>query len=97
MKRGIVLIVMLLLLVDVAWDGYCGNVNSGPLRAAVTHDHVDPPHYHPRQVGSSHLLPSSDWRDLFSSRPIERAIPLGQFSLKIVTSCNNGGSGGKPR
>lgn len=96
MKRGIVLILMLLLLVDSAWDGYCGNVKSGPPRAAVTHDHVNPPHYPSRQVGSSHFLPSSNWRDIFSLRQVERGIPIGRLSLKIVTSCNNGGSGGIP-
>jgi len=98
MKRGIVLIVMLLLFVDLAEDGYLGNVKTGPpLQAVVRHELSHFPHYPSRQVDSSNLLPSSDWRDIFISRQAEPVIALGQLPVKIITSCNHGGSGGIPQ
>ena len=99
MKRGIVLIVMLLLmalLVDLAEDGYLGNVMTGPLHAVVSHEPRNFTHYPSRQVDSSNLLPSSDWRDIFISWQAEPVIPLGQLPVKIITSCNHGDSGGIP-
>ena len=99
MKRGIVLMVMLLLLTllaDLAEDGYLGNAKNGPLQAAVSHAFIHFRHFPSRKVGSSNLLPSSDWRDIFSSWQAEPGIPLGQLPVKIITSCNHGGSGGIP-
>ena len=96
MKRGIVLIVVLLLLVDLAGDGCLGNPKFGPLQAAVSHVLSHFPHYPFKKVDSSNLLSSSDWRDMFSSRQAEPVIPISQLPLKIITSCNNGSSGGIP-
>ena len=100
MKRGIVLIVMLILLalvVDLAEDGYLGNAKTGPLQAAVSHGIRHFRHYPSSQVDSSNLLPSSDWRDIFFSWQAEPVIPLGQLPVKIITSCNHGSSGGIPQ
>ena len=94
MNRGIVLIVMLLMLVDLAEDGCPGSFKSGPLQAAVSHVLSHFPHYPFKKVDSSNLLSSSDWRDMFSSRQAEPVIPISQLPLKIITSCNNGSSGG---
>jgi len=98
MKRGIVLMVMLLLLTllaDLAEDGYLGNAKTGPLQAAMSHAFIHFRHYPSRQVDSSNLLPSTDWRDIFSWQA-EPVIPLDQLAVKIITSCNHGGSGGIP-
>ena len=98
MKRGIVLIVMLLLFVDLAEDGYLGNVKIGPpLQAVVSHALSHFPQYPSRQVDSSNFLRTSDWRDIFISWQAEPVIPLGQLPVKIITSCNHGGSGGIPQ
>jgi hypothetical protein len=98
MKRGIVLMVMLLLLVDLADDGYLGDVKTGaPLQAVVSHGLSHFHHSPSRQDDSSKLLPSSDWRDIFISWQAEPVIPLGQLPVKIITSCNHGGSGGIPQ
>jgi hypothetical protein len=96
MKRGIVLMVMLLLLVDLAEDGYLGNVKTGPLQAVVSHGLSHFRHYPSRQFDSSNLLPSSDWRNIFISWQAEPVITPGQLPVKIITSCNHGGSGGIP-
>jgi len=97
MKRGIVLLVMLLLLVDLAEDGYLGNAKTGPLQAAVSHGLSHFTRHPSRQVDSTNLMPSSDWRHIFISWQAESVIPLDQLPLKIITSCNHGGSGGIPR
>jgi hypothetical protein len=97
MKRGIVLIVMLLLLFDLAEDGYLGNVKSGPLQAAVSTSVSNAHHYPSRQVDSPSSLPSPDLRDIFSSSQSHLVIPMVQLALKIINSCNTGGSGGIPQ
>ena len=97
MKRGIMLILMMALLVDLAQDGYLGTVKFGPLQAAVSTSFSNFHHHTFKQVDSSHALPSPDCRDIFNpwqSRPV---IQSGQLALKIITPCNNGSSGGIPR
>ena len=101
MKRRIVLIVMLLLLVDLAEDGHLGNAKSGPLQAAVSNVLSQFPQHPSRAVDFFNLLPSSEWwdiwLDIFSSEQAEPVIPIARLALKVITSCNNGGSGGLPR
>ena len=97
MKRGIALMVMLLLLFDLAEDGYLGNAKTGPLHAVVSHGLSHFTHYPSKQADSSKLLPSSDWRNILISWQAEPVIPLGQLPIKKITSCNHGGSGGIPR
>jgi len=96
MKRGITLIVMLLLLVDLAEDGYLGNVKTGPLQAVVSHGLGHFRHYSFRQFDSSNFLPSSDCRNIFISWQAEPVITPDQLPVKIITSCNHGDSGGIP-
>jgi len=100
MKRGFVLMVMLLLLallVDLAEDGYLGNVMTGPLHAVVSHQLIQFPRYPFRQADSSKLLQSLDWRNFFISRQAEPLIPQGRLPVKIITFCNHGSSGGIPQ
>jgi hypothetical protein len=97
MKRGILLILMLVLLVDLAEDGYLGSVEFGPLQAAVSTSFSNFHYQSSRQVVSSRSLPSPDWRDIFNPWQSQPVMQMGQLAFKIITSCNNGGSGGIPR
>jgi hypothetical protein len=96
MKRGILLIMVLFLLVDLAEDGCLGNVKIGPLQAAVSVAISIFPHHPSRQVDSPRSLPSPDWRDIFSLWQSQPVMQGGQQAPKMITSCNNGGSGGIP-
>ena len=64
MKRGILLILTLVLLVDLAEDGCLGNVKFGPLRIIVSTSFSNSPHHHSRQVDFSYSLPSLDLRKI---------------------------------
>ena len=97
MKRGILLIVILLLMTDLAVDGYLGNVKLGPLKAAVDTTLRVPRDYPSNQVDSFHSLPSLDWRDIFGPSQSQPVIPVKQLALKIINSCNCGSSGGIPQ
>ena len=96
MKRGIVLIAMLLLLVDLAGDGCLGNPKFGPLQATISTSLSSGRHYSSLQADSPHLLVSRDWRDMFSPRQSQPVVATGQFAHKIITCCHIGGSGGIP-
>jgi hypothetical protein len=97
MKRGILLIVMLLLLVDLAEDGCLGKVKFGPLQAAVSTSFSNFHHYPTGQLDSTHSLPSPDWPDMSGSRQFQLVTQMGQLALKIMSFCNHGSSGGIPR
>ena len=97
MKRGILLILMMILLVDLAEDGYLGNVKVGPLHTIVSTFLGNSPHYHFRQVESSHSLPSPDFRAIFGPQQPQPIKPRVQLALKLITTCNNSSSGGITR
>ena len=97
MKRGILLVLMLVLLVDLAEDGYLGNAKSGPLHVIVSTSLSSSPHYHFKREDSSYSLPSTHFPEIFSPRQSQPIRPRGQLALKLITICNSGSSGGIPR
>ena len=96
MKRGMWLIVILLLLVDLAGHGYLGSVKVEPPQTAVGTSCSIFHHFHSKKVDSCLSLPSQDWQDMFSPSQSKSLLSLGHLTLKIITSCNIGGSGGIP-
>jgi hypothetical protein len=96
MKRGIVLIIVLLCLVDLAQDGCLGSFKFVPLQATISTSLSSKHHYPSRQADLPHLLVSHDWLDMFSPNQSQQIKDLGQFASKIITSCHIGGSGGIP-
>jgi hypothetical protein len=96
MKRGILLMMMLIFLADVAEDGYPGSAASGPVPAAVSQAGSRVAHHLIRPVDALTSVPASQWRGLPRPRPAAPAIPLGHRPLTILTSCNHGDAGGIP-
>jgi hypothetical protein len=97
MKRLVLLILVLLVFVDLTEDGCLGKVKFGPLQAAVNVAFSILPHQTSRQVDSSHSPQSPDRRVIFSLRQYQPIMEGSQQTLKIIISCNNGGSGGIPQ
>jgi hypothetical protein len=96
MKRGFLLILLVVLLVDLSQDGCLGEVSFGPQQVAVSTSLRDFNHPPSGQEDSSPSLPSADWRDLFNPRPSQPVVHIGQVALKIIIPCNNSSSGGIP-
>ena len=100
MKRGILLILMLFLLVDLYEDGCLGKIDTGQLQASlsISLSKSKQHSYNPaKQFKSSLSLSLQDWQKNFSQVQFPLEMPIGQIVLRKITSCNNGGSGGTPR
>jgi hypothetical protein len=97
LKCLVLFILVLVVLVDLADDGCFGSVRTGPLQAAVSVAfRIFPPRHPSRQVDPPSSLPSPDWRGLFSLKDSPPVLQEGQQAPKMITSCNNGCSGGIP-
>jgi hypothetical protein len=97
MKRGILLIVMLLLLVDLAKDGCFGKAKFVPSDfttktslSSFKYDGVE-------KIDPSGALPSPDLPKIFNLRQSEPIRSEGQQTFKLINACNTGSSGGIPR
>jgi hypothetical protein len=97
MKRGVLLILALLLLLDLADDGYLGKAKFVPPYSTAKTSLTSAPQYDTGKIDSSGSLPSPDWRDMSGPRHLQPVMPLVQLARKIITPCNNGSSGGIPR
>ena len=100
MKRGIFLILMLFLLVDLCEDGCLGKIDTGQLQATLSTSlsKSQQPTYNPYGQFKSFLsLSSQEWQEKFSLVKFPLEMPVRQIVLGKITICNNGGSGGIPR
>jgi hypothetical protein len=96
MKRVVLLILVLVVFVDLAEDGYLGNVKHGPLQTAASVAGSIFPHHPSKQVDPPRSLPSPAWQDIFGLRRSQPVIQEGQRAPKMITFCNIGCSGGIP-
>ncbi len=97
MKRGILLIVALLLVLDLAEDGYLGRAKFVPPHSSAKTSLTSSPQFDSAKIDSSDLPPSQNWAKIPCPRQVQPVMQPAQQSLKITTYCNNGSSGGMPR
>jgi hypothetical protein len=97
MKRGILLILGLLLLFDIAGDDGLGKAKMVSHHANAKIYRSFSQHSESGKVGFIDSLPSSNWPKRLSLRQSHPVMHMAQFTLETITSCNNGGSGGNPR
>jgi len=96
MKRGILLILMLLLLVDLS-DGSLGKA-----KFVLNHSNTKISHtsanYGPVKANTSDdALISLHCQKIFSSIKSKPVIQRGQLAIILITACNKGRAGGIPR
>jgi hypothetical protein len=96
MKRGILLILMLLLLFDLA-DGTLGKAQFFPTHSNAKISPTTAPHHGSVKVDFFDASSSPDCPDVFATIQSEPARQTGQLALTIITSCNKGSAGGIPR
>jgi hypothetical protein len=97
MKRGILLIVMLLLLLDLAEDGCFGKVQFVPPSFATKTSLRSLQHYSSGKIDSSPALPSPNWRGMPHFRQSQPIMHMVLLALRLINTCNHGSSGGIPR
>jgi hypothetical protein len=96
MKRGIVLIVLLLLLIDMGQDGCLGKAPLVPCDFSAHTSLTSPPQYEAGKVDSHHKLSLANSRGLsgwWQFQPLSLRV---QPALKIITCCHTTSSGGIP-
>jgi hypothetical protein len=97
MKRGILLILMVLLVFNLAEDGCFGKAQF-VLPSSTTKIFLKSfKHYDSGQIYSSGVLSSLDWRGMPSLRQSQLIMPRSQLGLKLINTCNHSSSGGIPR
>lgn len=96
MRRGIFLILMLLLLADLS-DGSLGQEKfvSTPSNSKISHTTY--PQHGSVKVDSAGALSSPGCWDIFAPRQSQTVVKVRQLPRLIITSCNKGSSGGIPR
>ena len=97
MKRGILLIVMLLVVLDLDEDGYFGKVQFVPPSSTTKIFLKSFKHYNSGQIGSYDVVPSLNWRGMPNLRQSQLIMHMSQLGLKFIDTCNHGSSGGIPR
>jgi hypothetical protein len=96
MKRGIVLIVMLLLLIDLGQDGCLGKAVLVPPDSSAPTSLTSPPQYEAGKVDSHYklsLAKSGSTSGWWQFQPLSLRV---QPALKIITCCHTTSSGGIP-
>jgi hypothetical protein len=96
MKRGIFLILMLLLLVDLS-DGAIGQAKFVSTHSNSKISHTSYLQHGSVKVDSSDSLSLPGCRNIFGPRQSQTVIQERQLAFVILTSCNKGSSGGIPR
>jgi hypothetical protein len=97
MKRGILPILMLLLVMDLADDGCFGKAEFVPPHSHAKISLNSFPQSDSGCIGSSAVLPLSQWRGIPSLREPQLIRHMSQLLLMFMNICNNGSSGGIPR
>jgi hypothetical protein len=96
MKRGIFLILIFLLLMDLADDGCFGKAQFVPPQSTAKASFSSFQNFNTGQINFSGKLPSLDLLAIFSLRQFQPQKPDNQLAFKLISICNNGSSGGIP-
>jgi hypothetical protein len=96
MKRGILLSLALLLVLDLAQDDCLGKAKFVTLHSSAEVSPAFPLQCDSRVVDALITLPLSDrWKN-WNKREFQPVLQRVQIALKIIVFCNNGSSGGIP-
>jgi hypothetical protein len=96
MKRGILLIVLLLLLVNLAEGGRFGKAKFLPPDSTTKASLTTFQHDGSGKIDFSGAMPSPDLCKIFSPRQSQPIRSEGHPTFKLINACNNGNSGGIP-
>ena len=96
MKRGVLLILAVLLLIDLADDGCLGKAKFLPPHSSTKISLTFPLDCDSESVDTTYAPPASNRWEICGRKQFQAVLIGVQTTLKIITFCNNGSSGGIP-